>query len=531
MVEKLSNINWGRELMASVVVFLVALPLCMGIAIASGVPPALGLVTGIVGGILVGSLAGQPVQVSGPAAGLAVMVWQLVDDFGLNALGLAVIIAGALQFVAGLLKLGRWFRAVSPAVIQGMLAGIGVLIFSSQFHVMVDDAPRSSGLMNLASIPEAIYKGIFPVDGSVHHLAAAVGMVTIGSIVLWNTFRPKFLNMVPGPLVGVLLGTGTMWVLGFPIARVSVPTNLFDSLNFIESETLSLLKNPTFWGESAGMAVIASAETLLCATAVDRIHDGPKTKYNQELWAQGVGNIVCGLLGALPMTGVIVRSSANVEAGGKTRASAILHGIWILVLVVAAAGVLALIPTAGLAAILVYTGWKLLNIPAVKRLAERGWAEVTTWAVTVIMIVATDLLTGVVAGFAVALFRLLYAFARLDIEKKLDGKRIDLYLRGAATFMSLPKLAEALEDIPNDHDVHVHLDNVAYVDHACIELIEDWHERHPGLVYLETDRLHKQNDTEQLYKEAGSQWPPPGDGPTTKRLEVAAKNRDDSTPT
>lgn len=515
MLQKLSDIRWGREVMASVVVFLVALPLCMGIAIASGVPPALGLITGIVGGILVGSLAGQPLQVSGPAAGLAVMVWQLVDDFGLNALGLAVIIAGALQFVAGLLKLGRWFRAVSPAVIQGMLAGIGVLIFSSQFHVMVDDAPRASGLMNLLSIPEAIYKGVLPVDGSVHHMAAAIGIATIGSIVLWNNFRPKALSMVPGPLVGIVIATLGVWLLQFPISKVSVPNNLIDSMNFIKSDTLAPLSNPRFWGEAIGMAVIASAETLLCATAVDRMHDGPKTKYNQELWAQGVGNIVCGFLGALPMTGVIVRSSANVEAGGKTRASAIMHGVWILVLVVAAAGVLALIPTAGLAAILVYTGWRLLNIPAVKQLAKRGWGEVATWAVTVVMIVATDLLTGVMAGFGLALLRLLYAFARLDIHTVQNGVRFDVYLRGAATFMSLPKLAEALEEIPNDSDVHVHLDQVAYVDHACIELIENWHERHPGLVTLETDRLHSRTDAGKLYVESHSQWPPPEAGNPT----------------
>lgn len=521
-MEKLSNIKWGREVMASVVVFLVALPLCMGIAIASGVPPALGIVTGIVGGILVGCLSGQPIQVSGPAAGLAVMVWKLVDDFGLNALGLAVVIAGGLQFVAGLLKLGRWFRAVSPAVIQGMLAGIGVLIFSSQFHVMVDDAPRASGLLNIASIPEAIYKGIFPVDGSVHHMAAAIGTTTIAAIVLWNNFRPKRLTMIPGPLVGIVLATVGVWVLGFPIAKVSVPENLIDSMNFIKPETLALLKNPAFWGEALGMAVIASAETLLCATAVDRMHDGPNTKYNQELWAQGVGNIACGLMGALPMTGVIVRSSANVEAGGKTRASAILHGIWLLVLVVVAAGVLALVPTAGLAAILVYTGWRLLNIPAVKQLAKRGWAEVAIWGVTVVAIVATDLLTGVMTGFALALARLLYAFARLDIEAIKNGERIDLYLRGAATFMSLPKLAEALEDIADESDVHVHLDQVAYVDHACIELIEEWHERHPGKVTLETDRLHSRNRADKLYVESQTQWPPrrSQDTPTDLTLDA-----------
>ena len=199
----------ARDFMASIVVFLVALPLCMGIAIASGAPPALGLVTGIIGGLVVGFIAGQPLQVSGPAAGLAVMVWQLIQDYGLEAMGLAVLIGGIVQFLASLVGLGRWFRAVAPAVIQGMLAGIGVLIFASQFHVMVDDKPRGGGFDNLISIPDAVVKGIFPIDGSVHHMAAAIGIITIVSILAWNRFRPKALKMVPGPLVGVVTLQGT----------------------------------------------------------------------------------------------------------------------------------------------------------------------------------------------------------------------------------------------------------------------------------------------------------------------------------
>jgi MFS superfamily sulfate permease-like transporter len=212
--------SFGRDLMASVVVFLVALPLCMGIAIASGAPPALGLITGIIGGLIVGFLAGQPLQVSGPAAGLTVLVWELIQQFGLPALGLAVLVAGALQLAAGFAGLGRWFRAVSPAVVQGMLAGIGVLIFASQFHVMVDDAPRGGGLANLFSIPEAIYKGIVPLDGSSHHLAAAIGLATIASVVLWNRFRPQALAVLPGPLIGVVVGTIAASMFNLTVRRV-----------------------------------------------------------------------------------------------------------------------------------------------------------------------------------------------------------------------------------------------------------------------------------------------------------------------
>ena len=491
---------WGRDFMASIVVFLVALPLCMGIAIASGVPPALGLITGIVGGLVVGFIAGQPLQVSGPAAGLAVMVWQLVEDFGLGALGLAVLVAGVIQLAAGFAGLGRWFRAVSPAVIQGMLAGIGVLIFASQFHVMLDSAPHGGGLSNLLAIPHSISKGIFPLDGSVHHLAAAIGLLTIASILLWNNFRPTRAKMIPGPLVGVLVAVAANSVLDFRIDHVSVPDNLLASFNWITSDALSLLAMPAFWVSAIGMALIASAETLLCATAVDRMHDGARTKYNKELRAQGVGNILCGVVGALPMTGVIVRSSANVEAGGKTKWSAIFHGGWILLLVAALPQVLSMIPTASLAAILVYTGWKLLNIAAVKRLAARGRAEVFIWAATVIMIVATDLLVGVATGFALALLRLLLAFARLKVRITSDGTRCDVRLIGAATFMSLPKLAEALEGLPPEAEVHFHLGNLTYVDHACMELVEDWRKRHPGVVVLELDHLEERAAGPQFLK-------------------------------
>lgn len=227
----------GHDLMASVVVFLVALPLCMGVAIASGAPPALGLASGIIGGIVVGALAGQPLQVSGPAAGLAVLVWRIIEDFGLAGLGLAALVCGVIQIAAGVAGLGRWFRAVAPAVIQGMLGGIGVLIFASQFHVMLDDKPVSGGLQNLLSIPEAIYKGIFPMDGSVHHKAAAIGLLTIALIVGWNRFRPKALHVLPGPLIGAVGATLTALLFPLPIARVEVPDNLLASLNWISVDS------------------------------------------------------------------------------------------------------------------------------------------------------------------------------------------------------------------------------------------------------------------------------------------------------
>lgn len=485
----------AREGLASVVVFLVALPLCMGIAIASGVPPALGLITGIIGGLVVGFMAGAPLQVSGPAAGLTVLVWQVIERWGLPALGWVVLGAGVVQLLAGALRLGRWFRAVSPAVIQGMLGGIGVLIFASQFHVMVDDKPQSSGLVNLASIPSAIYKGIGAIDGTVHHVAAWLGVSTIVLLLVWNRFRPQKLHAIPGPLIAVAVVTAAAAVLRLPVRYVVVPSQLTESLNIPTMAEASLLSDPSFYVTVFAFALIASAETLLCATAVDRMHDGPRARYDKELMAQGVGNALCGMLGALPMTGVIVRSSANVEAGAKTRYSAVLHGVWLLGFLIVFPGVLQMIPTSSLAAILVYTGYKLVNPTAIKELWRAGRSEVAIYAATVTAIVATDLLTGVAVGFGLALLRLLVTFLKLEIEvrNRVQDNEVDVELRGAATFVQLPRLAQVLEHIRPDAVVHFHVGGLAYADHATLELISTWMKRHKGHVSLEWDELHRRS--------------------------------------
>lgn len=466
----------ARDFLASVVVFLVALPLCMGVAIASGVPPAAGLITGIIGGILVGFLGGAPLQVSGPAAGLTVIVWQLVQQHGLAVLGIIVLFAGVLQLAAGLFKLGQWFRAISPAVIHGMLAGIGVLIFASQFHIMVDDKPRGSGIANLLSIPESVYKGIFPMDGATHHIAALTGVVTILVLIGWEKFRPKKLASVPGPLVAVVTATVFAAVSKFDINFVNVPNNLADSFLYPTWDAFQKSLTKEIIGAAAALAFIASAETLLSTAAVDQMHKGPRANYDRELAAQGAGNILCGMLGALPMTGVIVRSSANVNSGATTRWSTILHGTWLLVTVIAFPGVLRLIPTAALAAILVYTGYKLFNPARVRLLARFGRGEVAVYLVTLCGIVFTDLLTGVLLGVAVALVKLLYTFTHLSVERvdRADGRRIDLHLEGAATFVGLPKLAQELEKLPSGREIHIHFDKLNYIDHACLELVHTW---------------------------------------------------------
>lgn len=465
-----------QDVLASVVVFLVALPLCLGIAIASGAPPAAGLITGIIGGIVVGALSGCPFQVSGPAAGLTVLVYGVVQQHGLEKLGLVVLGAGLLQILAGALRAGQLFRSISPSVIYGMLAGIGILIFGGQFHVMVDDKPRESGLENLLAVPESIYKAILPLDGSSHHLAAFVGVGTIAVLVLWNRFAPKRLRWVPGALVAVSSASIAAAVFKLPIRFVNLNDNFFASIRPIDlmsgwSAEILLL--------ALTVAFVASAETLLSAAAVDQMHDGPRTQYNRELVAQGVGNTLCGFLGVLPMTGVIVRSATNVAAGARTRLSAVLHGAWLLVLVAAIPWLLRMVPTASLAAVLVFTGYKLVNIDNIKRLLRYGGAPVLIYAATLIGVVATDLLTGILIGLALSVLKVIYArtsFA-IRIHPSPELRRIDVYLEGAATFLKLPKLADALEKLPLDSRVYIHFKDLDYVDDACLEVLANWQQQ------------------------------------------------------
>lgn len=470
----------GSDFLASIVVFLVALPLCMGIAIASGMPPTTGIITGIIGGIIVGAIAGSPLQVSGPAAGLAVLVYQLVKDFGLEMIGTIVLVAGLIQMAAGVLKLGQWFRAVSPAVIHGMLAGIGILIFAAQFHVMLDGKPLGTGIQNLVGIPGAVWSAIKAGDS--HLTAGEVGLITIASIFGWASFAPKSLKVIPAPLVGVLVGMAMAALLRLDtIKYVDVPDNIWSTIMLPSAQTFAtFVTNGHMIIGAVAIAFIASAETLLCATAVDQMHSGPRTKYDKELTAQGVGNTICGVLGVLPMTGVIVRSGANVEAGGKTRLSAILHGVWILLFASLLPWTLSYIPLSALAAVLVYTGYKLAYPKIVPKLLEYGQGKIFIYAATIVMIVSTDLLKGVLTGVVLSLARVFWALSKLDIrkEEKPGTKSIDLYLSGTATVVGLPKLAQALETLPSGSDVTVHFGELGYIDHACLDLMANWEKQH-----------------------------------------------------
>ncbi len=476
MLKAFSGGSFSRDFTASIVVFLVAMPLCMGIAVASGVPPEKGLITGIIGGIVVGLLAGSPLQVSGPAAGLAVIVFEIVREQGLSALGPILILAGAIQVIAGVARVGGWFRAISPAVVHGMLAGIGVLIVVGQFHVLFDDKPLSSGLANLVAMPGQLL-GLTNQDAAT---AFAVGLVTILGMLGWEKFRPASMKLVPGALVGVVLATLVAFALGLPVARVVVPESILSAITPPEAGLMTQLLNPTVITTAIAIAFIASAETLLSAAAVDRMHDGVRTNYNKELSAQGVGNLLCGFAGSLPMTGVIVRSSANVQAGAKTRLSAILHGAWILGFVALLPWLLREVPMAALAGILVVTGFRLVSLSHVKHLFHLyGPLPAIVWAATLICVVATDLLTGVLVGIGLSLLELLPHARKLGlkVEEESRGEAHEVALRGTATFLNLPKLSAKLDSLPAAGLVILNVERLGHIDHTCAEMVREWVER------------------------------------------------------
>ena len=481
MIAKLSGGTLTRDFTASIVVFLAALPLCMGIAIASGVPAEKGLVTGIIGGIIVGAISGSPLQVSGPAAGLAVIVFGLVQKFGVNALGPILAVAGMIQLAAGVLKLGQWFRSISPAVVHGMLSGIGLLIVAGQFHVMMDAKSRPHGLENIQAVPGALVS-LSPSFGPTEQ-AFMVGLLTIAVMLGWEKLRPARLKLIPGALLGVLAGSFLAGAMSLPIKHVEVPTSLLAAIAVPTAADFARLADPTMLLTALALAFIASAETLLSAAAVDKMQDKVRADYNKELRAQGVGNFLCGLCGALPMTGVIVRSSANVQAGAQTRASTIMHGFFLLALVALAPALLRMIPLSCLAGVLVVTGWRLVNFKDVVHLYKAyGILPALTWIGTFVTVVAVDLLAGVLVGLALAALELVPHLGDLKgLKLKTSQAEVkgetEIDLSGKATFLSLPKLSASLEAAPETGPVTLKVGDLRHVDHTCIELIKDWIQR------------------------------------------------------
>ncbi|MFF4161595.1 SulP family inorganic anion transporter [Streptomyces sp. NPDC001678] len=426
--------NLRADFAASLVVFLIAVPLSVGIAVASGVPVELGLVTGIVGGLL--------------------------------------------QMAMGLLKLGRWFRAISVAVVQGMLAGIGVVLIAGQLYALADADAPAGALEKLGGLVTLLTDTLASADSLA---ALAVGVGTVAVLALWPRWQWGA-RLVPAPLAAVALATTAVGMLRLPVDRVRV-RGLFDAIQPPWNGDFARLTEFGVLGTVLAFALIASAETLFSAAAVDRLHDGARTDYNKELIAQGAGNTVCGVLGALPMTAVIVRSSANVYAGARTKASRVLHGVWLLVFATLLPWALELIPVAALAGVLVHAGWKLLPGRELGPLWRDHRGEVAVLVTTTVAIVVTNLFEGVVVGLLLAIVKAAWETSHVHIETTTprDG-RVRARVLGNANFLRLPRLLDELDTLHRaGHDVELDLTGLRHMDRAVHTALHGWAERHGSL--------------------------------------------------
>ncbi|WP_037080733.1 SulP family inorganic anion transporter [Pseudonocardia spinosispora] len=461
--------NLLPDFAASLVVFLVALPLCVGVAVASGAPAELGIITGIVGGLVAGSLPGSGLQVSGPAAGLTVLVADAIARHGLPALGVLVVGAGLIQLILGLLKLGSWFQAISPSVVQGMLAGIGLVLIIGQLYPLIGaKQPQEMG-DKLLQLP-GLVTGIGSQPGAAW--SAGLGAFTLAVMILWPKL-PKSVRAVPAPLVAVLSASVITGVFALPVARIEVGS-LADALNFPGQSQLGLFLDPAILGSILTIAIVASAESMFSAAAVDRMHDGPPTKYNAELVAQGTGNVVSGVFGAMPMTAVIVRSAANVQAGARTKMSRILHGVWLLLFAVLLPDLLNLVPLSALAALLVHAGWKLVDPKKLVKSAKHDRAEAMITGVTAVTIFGIDMLTGVLIGLGLAIALAAWRLSHITVDWHREDHHVQVKLRGNATFLRLPQILRALEEVPHARYVELDLTGVRHLDQATQATLEDW---------------------------------------------------------
>ncbi|CQD07909.1 carbonic anhydrase [Mycobacterium lentiflavum] len=477
--------NLRHDVPASLVVFLVALPLSLGIAIASGAPLAAGLIAAVVGGIVAGTFGGSSVQVSGPAAGLTVVVAGLIDDFGFPMLCLMTIGAGALQIAFGLSRLARAALAIAPVVVHAMLAGIGITIILQQIHVLMGGSSHSSAWQNLVALP----------NGILHHELHEVitGATVIAILLVWSRLPAK-IRMIPAPLVAIVAATALAIAAGLDTDRISLSGNFFDALNLPHISGATPNGKP--WLDETEdivigvltIALIASVESLLCAVGVDKLHNGPRTNFDKEIIGQGSANVVSGLLGGLPITGVIVRSSANAAAGARTRMSAVLHGVWILLFASLFTDLVELIPKAALAGLLIVVGAQLIKLAHIKLAWRTG--NFAVYAITILSVVFLNLLEGVLIGLAVAIGFLLVRVTRAPVAVQPVGgeqsKQWRIDIDGTLSFLLLPRLTKALASVPQGTEVTLNL-NADYIDDSVSETIEDWqrtHEARGGVVVI-----------------------------------------------
>ncbi|WP_280509632.1 bifunctional SulP family inorganic anion transporter/carbonic anhydrase [Nocardia farcinica] len=455
------------DLPASIVVFLVALPLSLGIAIASDAPVMAGLIAAVAGGIVAGLLGGSPLLASGPAAGLTVVVAELVGRFGWKVTCAITVAAGLVQILLGLSRIARAALAISPVVVHAMLAGIGAIIALQQVHVLLGGASRSSVLENITRLPSQL--------GSLHGGDLVVGLTVIAVLFGWKHL-PAPLSRIPAALVGVVAATTVSLIFPLGVERVVMDGSILDA---IAVPALPQGAWGAFLGGVLTMALIASVESLLSAVAVDKMHSGPRSDLNREMIGQGAANMVSGILGGLPVTGVIVRSATNVTAGARTRASTILHGVWILVFSLALAALVQQIPKSALAGLLIVIGVQLIKLAHI-RLARRT-GDLPVYITTILGVMLLNLLEGVLLGLLLAVALVLWRSVRASVHAEpkgtLPSRHWRVTIEGTCSFLSLPRLTKVLTAIPVGSHVTVEL-TVDFLDHAVAEAIEEWTRRH-----------------------------------------------------
>lgn len=491
---KLSTKYFKADMLSGMVVFLVALPLCLGIAVASGAPPFAGIITGVIGGIVVGLLSSSNVSVSGPAAGLIAIVVAAITDLGYEPFLVAVVIAGLIQLTLGFIKAGSISSYFPTSVIEGMLVAIGIIIIKKEIpHAIGYDKEHEGDFFSyeLLSEDKGFFTEIVHAFNYAHLGAIMITAISIGIIVAFNKVPAlKKIKAIPGALVVVVVGiilneifksTGSSLAIVGQEHMVTLPTASSFSEFFGQFSTpdFSAFSNSKVWVVGVTIAIVASIETLLCLEAGDKMDSMKRySSANVELKAQGVGNILSGLIGGIPMTSVIVRTSANVNSGAKTKLSAIAHGVFLLLAVVSIPSLLNKIPMACLAAILIMIGLKLASPKVFKHMWHTGKHQFIPFIVTVVAVVLTDLLKGVGIGLAVSIFFILRGNMKLAYffkkEKHKEGETIYIDLAQEVSFLNKAAVKQTLAHLPPNSNVVIDAANTVYIDYDVLELIRDF---------------------------------------------------------
>ncbi len=483
-----------NDLPASIVVFFVALPLCLGIALASGAPLFSGLIAGIIGGIFVGAASGSQIGVSGPAAGLAAIVLTAIGALGgFENFLLAVVLGGLIQLGFGILKAGIIGYYFPSSVIKGMLTGIGIIIILKQIpHFFGYDSDPEGDFAFFQVDGENTFSEIFETFENISPGATMVAVIGLAILLLWSNVlskKGKIFQLIQGPLVAVVVGIiffnltkeSDLWGISSEhLVSVPVPEDASSFLAQFSFPNFGAITNPQIWITAFTIALVASLETLLCVEATDKLDPEKRvTPTNRELLAQGAGNIISGMIGGLPITQVIVRSSANIQSGGKTKLAAIIHGFFLLISVMLIPTLLNMIPLSVLAAILFIVGFKLAKPTLFKTMYNSGWKQFVPFIVTVIGIVFTDLLVGIGLGLAVGIVVILIKSYQnshfLHIEDQSNGKhRIKMTLAEEVTFFNKGAILKELDSLPRDTDLEIDVRKTRYLDNDIIEILDDF---------------------------------------------------------